>query len=398
MAKPVGSRCNMRCNYCYYLDKGRYSEHDRQTRMSFELLEKLIQEAIACADGPVISFVWHGGEPTLAGLDFYKKAVELERKYLPSGWVAWNNLQTNGYMMNDLWCSFLKENHFDVGVSMDGSQRVHDKHRHDAKGGGSTWERVTRSIQRLRAYDIEPDILCTVNALSCEDPLEVYRAVRGTGCTWCQFIPIVAKRPDGSFSKESVKPEEYGRFLITIFDEWIHHDLGRMDVQLFAELARIMAGGGPSLCWMSETCGRALIAEEDGAIYSCDHFVDSEHRLGYLASSDHTYGRKHGKADSQVILHNANLKEMADSDFQIAFGNAKKDTLTSECKACPYLRFCGGGCLKDRFGQSESGEEGQYYLCKGVKAFFTHAVPILGQIMEMSRNGMKPAEIMKALS
>lgn len=396
MAKPVGSRCNMRCNYCYYLDKGQYSEHDRQTRMSYELLEKLIAEAVSCADGPVVSFVWHGGEPTLAGLDFYKKAVELERKYLPSGWTAWNNLQTNGYMLNDLWCSFLKENRFDVGVSMDGSRKVHDRHRHDMKSGGSTWERVTRSIQRLRTHGIEPDILCTVNSLSCADPLDVYRSIRNTRCTWCQFIPIVVRRRDGSFSKESVTPEGYGQFLITVFDEWVHNDLGRIDVQLFAETARIMAGGEPSLCWMSETCGRALIAEEDGAIYSCDHFVDGEHRLGYLIGANHKQSGKHG-ADSQMIVQGDSLREMADSDFQITFGNAKKDTLTSECRACPYLRFCGGGCLKDRFGLSVSGEEGQYYLCQGLKAFFAHAIPVLERVMEMSRNGMSSAEIMNNL-
>ncbi len=157
MAKPVGSRCNMHCDYCYYLEKGQYSEHERQTRMSYDLLETLIKETIGAAEGPVVSFVWHGGEPTIAGLDFYKKVVELERKYLPSGWQVWNNLQTNGFMMNDLWCRFLKENQFDVGVSFDGSARVHDQNRHDLKGG-ATQIRILRSIQRLRSFGIEPNI------------------------------------------------------------------------------------------------------------------------------------------------------------------------------------------------------------------------------------------------
>ena len=380
MAKPVGSRCNMHCDYCYYLEKGQYSEHERQTRMSYEILEKLIKETISNSEGPVVSFVWHGGEPTIAGLDFYKKVVELEHKYLPSGWQVWNNLQTNGFMMNDLWCRFLKENRFDVGVSMDGSARIHDLHRRDLKGSG-THARVIRSIERLRANGIEPDILCTVNAVSCEDPLEVYRAIKDTGCTWCQFIPIVVREPsedspDAStapyhFSKESVTPEGYGQFLITVFDEWVHHDLGKIDVQLFAETARIMAGGEPSLCWMSETCGRALIAEEDGAIYSCDHFVDNAHRLGMLQEHE--------------------LGEMANSDFQIAFGNAKQDSLTEACKNCPYLKYCGGGCPKDRF------EEGQYYLCRGLRAFFAHAEPILEKVMTLSRDGKSPKEIMTTL-
>ena len=370
MAKPVGSRCNMHCDYCYYLEKGQYSAHERQTRMSYEILEKLIKETISNSEGPVVSFVWHGGEPTIAGLDFYKKVVELERKYLPAGWQVWNNLQTNGYQMNDLWCQFLKEIHFDVGVSFDGSARVHDRHRHDLKGG-ATQARIARSIQRLRLHGIEPDILCTVNALSCEDPLEVYRAIKDTGCSWCQFIPIVVRQEDGSFSKESVTPEGYGNFLVTVFDEWVRHDLGKIDVQLFAETARIMAGGEPSLCWMSDTCGRALIAEEDGAIYSCDHFVDDAHRLG--------------------MLRDADLGKMANSDFQIAFGNAKKESLTETCKACPFLKYCGGGCPKDRF------MEGQYYLCEGLRIFFAHAEPILEKVMTFSREGKSPKEIMAEL-
>lgn len=376
MAKPVGSRCNMHCDYCYYLEKGQYSEHERQTRMSYDLLETLIKETIRTAKGPIVSFVWHGGEPTIAGLDFYKKVVELERKYLPSGWQVWNNLQTNGFTMNNLWCNFLKENHFDVGVSFDGSAKVHDQNRHDLKGGG-TQARILRSIQRLRGHGIEPDILCTVNSKSCEDPLDVYRAIRDTGCGWCQFIPIVVRQQDGSFSKESVTPEGYGLFLITIFDEWVRHDLGKIDVQLFAEIARIMAGGEPSLCWMSQTCGRALIAEEDGAIYSCDHFVDDDHRLG--------------------MLQQKGLGEMANSPFQIAFGEAKRDLLTKECQSCPFLKFCNGGCLKDRFGKSCEGEEGQYYLCPGLKAFFAHAEPILERIMKMSREGKTQAEIMATI-
>lgn len=376
MAKPVGSRCNMHCDYCYYLEKGQYSEHKRQSRMSYELLETLIKETIDAAEGPVVSFVWHGGEPTIAGLDFYKKVVELERKYLPSGWQVWNNLQTNGFMMNDLWCRFLKDNHFDVGVSFDGSSRVHDRSRHDLKGG-ATQARVLRSIQRLRAHGIEPDILCTVNSASCEDPLDVYRAIRETGCGWCQFIPIVVRQPDGTFSPESVTPEDYGTFLITIFDEWVKNDLGKIDVQLFAETARVMAGGEASLCWMAKTCGRALIAEEDGAIYSCDHFVDDEHRLGRLKQKD--------------------LGEMANSDFQIAFGESKCTTLTKECQSCPFLKFCNGGCLKDRFGKSNTGEEGQYYLCAGLKAFFSHAQPVLERVMKMSREGKSQSEIMASL-
>jgi uncharacterized protein len=372
MAKPVGSRCNMRCAYCYYLEKGKYSESRKQTCMSYSLLEKLIRQTVAASPGPVVSFTWHGGEPTLAGMDFYKKALELERKYLPRGWEAWNNLQTNGLLLNESWCRFLKENRFDVGLSIDGSARVHDANRRLLNGTG-TFERVSASIRRLRHAGVEPDLLCTVNEVSQDKPLEVYRALRDTGCTWVQFIPVVI-RGDGGTAPGSVSPEGYGSFLTAVFDEWVRQDLGLLDVQLFAEMARIMAGGQASLCWMSPTCGHVLIAEEDGAVYSCDHFVDPEHRLG--------------------TLRDGSLTRMAQGGFQRAFGLAKRESLTDECRACPYLRFCNGGCPKDRFGLSADGQSGQYWLCPGLKAFFSHAEPILKRVMALSAEGKTPPEIM----
>jgi len=376
MAKPVGSRCNMRCAYCYYLEKGKYSENPKQTRMSFDLLEKLIRQTIAASPGPTVSFTWHGGEPTLAGMDFYKKALELEKKYLPRGWEAWNNLQTNGLLLNEGWCRFLKENRFDVGLSIDGSAEVHDFNRRLVNGAG-TFGRVSAAIRRLREHGVEPDLLCTVNAFSQERPLEVYRALRETGCAWVQFIPVVIRDASGGAAPGSVSPEGYGRFLTAVFDEWVRHDLGVLDVQLFAEMARILAGGQASLCWMSPTCGHVLIAEEDGAVYSCDHFVDPGHRLG--------------------TLYEGSLTRMAESDFQRAFGETKREGLTEECKVCPWLRFCNGGCPKDRFGLSVSGQAGQYWLCPGLKAFFSHAEPVLKRVMALSAGGRKPPEIMAEL-
>ena len=376
MAKPVGSRCNMRCAYCYYLEKGKYSESEKQTRMSFSLLERLIRQTIAASPGPVVSFTWHGGEPTLAGMDFYKKALELERKYLPRGWEVWNNLQTNGLLLNEGWCRFLKENRFDVGLSIDGPAAVHDRNRRLVNGAG-TFERVRAAIRRLREAGLEPDLLCTVNAASQEQPLEVYRALRETGCGWVQFIPVVIRNGEGGADPRSVTPEGYGRFLTAVFDEWVTCDLGVLDVQLFAEMARIMAGGEASLCWMSPVCGHVLVAEEDGAVYSCDHFVDPEHRLGTLRAGS--------------------LAQIAGSGFQRAFGQSKRDALTDECRTCPYLRFCNGGCPKDRFGVSADGQPGQYWLCPGLKAFFAHAEPVLEKVMAMSAGGMKPAEIMAEL-
>ena len=376
MVKPVGSRCNMRCSYCYYLEKGKFSAHAKQSRMSFDLLEKLIRQTIEAAEGPVVSFTWHGGEPTLAGIDFYKKAVELERKYLPRGWQAWNNLQTNGLMLNDSWCKFLRDNRFDVGLSIDGAAWVHDKNRRD-RGGAGTYERVVKAARRLQAVGIQPDLLCTVNADSATDPLGVYRGLRELGTGWAQFIPIVVRLPDGSIAPESVTPDGYGDFLCAVFDEWVTHDLGELDVQLFAETARIWAGGEASLCWMAPTCGRVLIAEEDGGVYACDHFVDAEHRLGSLT--------------------NARLDALANSERQFQFGDLKRDALTDECKRCPWLPCCNGGCLKDRFGLSEDGEPGQYYLCRGLKRFFAHAHGPMTRVMELSSQGVKPGEIMETL-
>ena len=376
MVKPVGSRCNMRCAYCYYLEKGKYSQNGKQTRMGFDLLERLIRQTIAASPGPVVSFTWHGGEPTLAGIDFYKKALELEQKYLPRGWEVWNNLQTNGLLLNDTWCRFLRENSFDVGLSIDGPAAVHDRNRRLIDGSAS-FERVHASIRRLKDHGIEPDLLCTVNAVSEQQPLEVYRALRDMQCGWVQFIPVVIRDPAGGTDPRSTNPEGYGHFLIAVFDEWVTHDLGILDVQLFAEMARIMAGGAASLCWMSPVCGHVLIAEEDGAVYSCDHFVDPEHRLG--------------------MLHTGNLSRMATSEFQRSFGSGKRDTLTGECLRCPFLRFCNGGCPKDRFGVSFDRQEGQYWLCSGLKAFFAHAEPVLAHVMDMSAQGKKPSEIMSAL-
>jgi len=375
MAKPVGSRCNMRCAYCYYLDKGKYSSHEKQSRMSFALLERLIRQSIEASPGPVVSFVWHGGEPTLAGLEFYQKAVELQKKYLPKGWQAWNNLQTNGLLLNKKWCQFLKENRFDVGVSIDGSGAVHDRNRRDL-GGAPTHSRVRQAVKSLRAAGVQADLLCTVNASTSGDPEGVYQALAELDCGWVQFIPIVVRLGDG-FSPESVTPEGYGEFLCKIFDLWVHNGLGRLDIQLFAEMARILAGGQASVCWMAPECGRALVVEEDGSVYACDHFVDGEHRLGSLAG--------------------AKLENLVGLPVQTAFGRSKSESITAQCRRCPWYKFCGGGCLKDRFAFSEDGEPGHYYLCDGLQKLFSHSVPVLEKIMNLSRQGLGPGKIMKRM-
>ncbi len=372
MVKPVGSRCNMRCSYCYYLDKGKYSMHKKQSCMKTALLERIIRETIQAQKGDVISFVWHGGEPLLAGIPFYQKALELQKKYLPAGKTVWNNIQTNGLMLNDEWCRFLAMNHFDVGISIDGTEAVHNQNRRDLNGS-ATWQRITDNIRRLKKYRIMPDLLCTVNSETVKDPLGVYHCLKELDTGWIQFIPIVIRRNDGTFSSLSVKPEEYGEFLCRIFDEWITTDLGKTDVQLFVEAARTAAGGKPSVCWLSETCGKVLIAEEDGSIYACDHFVDDLHRRGNI--------------------QNTKLNKMVYSDAQKEFGESKRTALSRQCLECQWLKYCRGGCLKDRFKDDSSGEE-QYYLCRGMKMFYQHSVSFLEKATELSAKKYTSAQIM----
>lgn len=376
IAKPVGSRCNMQCRYCYYLEKGQYSTHKKQSKMSIALLEQLIRQTIEANPGPVVSFTWHGGEPTLAGLDFYRQVVALQKKHLPKGWEAWNNLQTNGLLLNREFCVFLRENRFDVGLSIDGDELTHDANRLD-RGGKETYARVLRAVQLLKSAGIQPDLLCTVNAVSEQNPLAVYRALRDLDTGWIQFIPIVIRREDGTIDPISATPEGYGKFLCTIFDEWITNDLGRVDVQLFAETAKVWAGGTAGVCFMAPTCGRVLVAEEDGGVYACDHFVDDEHRLGNFAETP--------------------IGILAETAEQQTFGASKRDALTAQCRACLWLSCCNGSCLKDRFGISDDGEAGQYYLCRSLSMFFSHADAPMHRVMTLSREGKTPAQIMKLM-
>jgi uncharacterized protein len=376
MAKPVASRCNLACSYCYYLETGHDDPWPPQARMTADVLEAFIRQYIQASPGPAVPFTWHGGEPTLAGVGFYRRALELQRKHLPAGWECWNNLQTNGVLLDDEWCAFLAKARFDVGLSIDGTKDLHDRFRKD-RGGNGSYERVVVAIRRLQAHGIRPDLLCTVTSNAAQAPLAVYRALRAFHTGWIQFIPIVRRSPDGQVTPDSVTPEGYGGFLCRVFDEWVRHDLGRLDVQLFAETARVWAGGAAGLCWMRATCGRALIVERDGSVYSCDHFVDAAHRIGDIQTST--------------------LRALADSPEQHRFGDSKRDALTAQCQGCPWLAVCGGGCLKDRFAVSDDGEPGQYYLCGGLRRFFAHARRPLELAMEMSRHGKSPEAIMAAM-
>lgn len=326
--------------------------------MDEKLLGDTIRNCIESSDGPVVSFVWHGGEPTLAGLDFYRKAVELQRKYLPAGWQCWNNLQSNGLLLDENWCRFLADNHFDVGISIDGTKRIHDFYRKDSQGK-ATYEKIKENIQRLKEHGVKADLLCTVTEESAEAALEVYECLSEMNTGWIQFIPIV-NRTETGYSEESVKPESYGRFLCALFDEWIRKRIGETDIQLFMEMMNIYAGGQSSLCWLSETCGMIPVIESDGTVYSCDHFVNEANIIGHIAEDS--------------------LRKMLAGKHQYDFSYAKKFDVAEDCLNCPWWHVCHGACPKDRVA-------GRYYLCDGLKMLFKHSEPYLKRAVRLLKQG-----------
>lgn len=369
MAKPVGSLCNMHCAYCYYLQAD--NEQDASVyRMKDEVLETYIRSVIEASPGPAVSFTWHGGEPTLAGIPFYEKAVSLQKKYLPKGWSVWNNMQTNGLLIDDDWCEFLKRNRFDIGLSIDGTRFVHDRYRED-NGGSDTYERVRHALGLFQKHGIQPDLLCTVTADTAQNGRQVYSTLRRYHTGWIQFIPIIRRDASGSVTPDSVTPQLYGKFLKTVFREWFSHDLGSLNVQLFAETALVLSGKPANVCWLKEECGDVLVVEKDGTVYNCDHFVDRHHKNGNLMDTP--------------------MKDLVNGEMQKAFGARKKE-LPASCQECPWLFICHGGCPKDRFA-----ENGEYYLCEGMKAYLEYAVPYLKQAMELSRQGYTSAQIMKKI-
>ena len=375
MIKPVGSLCNMRCSYCYYLDTP-YADGLPAYMMTDEVLEQTIRACIQAVHGPVLSFTWHGGEPAGCGIAFYEKVLRLQRQYCPEGLTIINNLQTNGILLDDAFCDFLAAHHFDVGLSIDGTKAVHDAYRR-AADGGPTYDQVYQAAKRLTAHGIQPDLLCTVHDRTLIQGKEVYRTLRGLGTGWIQFIPIVRRTPEGSVTPDSADPAGYGQFLKEVFIEWFFHDLGQTQVQLFAEMSSVLAGGSASVCTMAPVCGQVPVIEHDGSVYACDHFVRESHRLGHIGEQP--------------------LEEMLSSSLCTSFGAAKSTGLTTECRACPYLEVCRGGCLKDRFASSSTGEPGQYYLCPGLKDFFSLAVPVLKEAVRLSSLHIPRTEIQRRI-
>ena len=382
MAKPVGALCNLSCQYCYYLGKRRLYPPGERYRMSDEVLEAYVRAFIGASPGPVVHFVWHGGEPTLAGIAFYRRAVELERRYLPEGWRCLNSLQTNGTLLDEKWCTFLAEERFAVGISIDGPAAVHDAARPDRRGKGSH-AATMRGFRLLRHYGVDPDVLCTVNAGNGGEPLELYRYFLDQGVRWLQFIPVVERAAGGGVSERSVAPGAFGEFLCKVFGEWVRYDVGRIGVQNFLEALLVVTGQPANLCVMAETCGLALAIEHDGSVYSCDHFVDAAHRLGNVRQ----------RASGPEV----GLAALVGSPRQAAFGHAKRASLPEYCQECAVLFMCNGGCPKDRFGTTADGEAGLNYLCEGYRTFYGYALPHLRRMAGLAEAGRSVSTIMAEL-
>lgn len=358
MLKPTGSRCNLRCDYCYYLSKHDMYEDSRQ-EMSEELLEEFTRQYLEAQTQEEVLFTWHGGEPLLRGLDFYKKALELQRHY-GRGRVIDNCLQTNGTLLNEEWCRFFHDNNFLIGISIDGKREWHDTLR------TNSFARVMEGIKLLNEYDVQWNAMAVVNSLNVKDPVGFYRFFRDTGCQFLQFEPIVERTDTegrllaphdkgGAMTPESVSPEEYGEFLCKVFDEWFANDIGEIFIQHFEATLANIYGVPPGICSFAPRCGQAAAMEHNGDLYSCDHFVFPEYWLGN-------------------IRHNT-ITEMMYGERQQRFGTEKYTTLSERCRECKWLKLCYGECPKNRFM-----EDGTNYLCAAYRMFFDHAVPQLRKI------------------
>lgn len=397
MIKPAGSACNLDCAYCFYLSKERLNGGPGAGRMSDEVLDSFVRQYIEGVTGAEVVFSWQGGEPTLRGLDFFSKVVELQKKYAKPNQRIENDLQTNGTLLDDEWCVFLKENRFLVGLSIDGPRELHDHYR-ISKNKEPTFDRVFRAAKLLMQHDVPFNTLTCVNRINAKHPKEVYRFLRRElNSTYIQFTPVVEYRGfesmaphkwdvgkfprDGSLEARpglptsivtdwSVDPYDWGDFLIKVFDEWRRKDLGKVLVNHFETLVAQHLGLPPQMCVYHEFCGKGLAIEHDGGVYACDHFVYPEYLVGDIK-------------DRQ-------LSELVFSPAQVRFGYAKSETLPRYCRECPYLTDCWGECPKNRILCTKDGEPGLNYLCRGIKKYLNHALPKVKRIADQIKSTPAP--------
>lgn len=394
MAKPAGASCNLACQYCYYLEKARLYRHDAPAAgapvMSDALLEKFVRDYIGSQTQPQVLFTWHGGEPLLRPLSFYRRAVALQRQYAGGRQID-NCIQTNGTLLTDEWCRFFKEQGWLVGLSVDGPQPLHDAYRRHASGR-PTFDEVMRGIELLDRHGVEWNALATVNHLNAGHPHEFYVFFKQAGCRYIQFTPVVERlmphadgrhlaapceTPEAQLAPFSVRPGEWGDFLCTLFDEWVRSDVGEYFIQLFDATLANWAGVPPGVCTLAETCGHAAVMEWNGDVYACDHYVFPEYRLGNLLHDD--------------------LPAMLYSRRQLRFGRAKRDSLPTQCRRCQWLFACHGECPRNRFARTGTGEPGLNYLCEGYRRFFAHAAPYMDYMKREYLAGRPPAGIVEHL-
>jgi len=388
MAKPTGAQCNLDCAYCFFLKKD--ALYPGSTfRMSDDVMEKYIRQTIAGHTVPQVTIAWQG-EPTLMGLDFFRRAVDIEMDALRPGMTIENTFQTNGVLLDDEWCEFLHETRFLVGLSVDGPRALHDAYRKD-KAGNSVFDKVVKAARLMQKHQVEFNVLCTVNAVNSQHPLEVYKFFRDELQTpYLQFIPIVEKE-EGSdpcsvssdqdsgvkITNRSVQPGQYGRFLIEIFDEWVQRDVGKMYVLFFDGVLMSYLRGHSSLCVLQPTCGEGVALEHNGDVYSCDHFVEPQHLLGNIATTP--------------------LPLLVSTVKQLRFGQSKSRTLPHVCRECAFLFTCHGECPKNRVLKAPDGEAGLNWLCAGLKAFFAHTEQPMKAMADLLKRGRPAEEIMQAV-
>ena len=383
--KPVGARCNLHCGYCYYLDKDDVCGVDCAKMMDYSTLENYIRHHYVASTSDTVMFTWHGGEPLLAGIDFYKKALTLQKKHLPHGKNFLNGIQTNGTLITKEWCVFFAENGFTVGISLDGPKTFHNALRRFENGAGS-FEKTLRGHNLLREYGINPEILCVVNAYNVYYPLDVYGFFKMLGSQYISFLPLVERKGRASplpppkegdldkqgnsevesVSKASVPAFEFGLFLVAIFDEWVKNDIGVVKIQIFEEALRTAFHQEHSLCVFREKCGGVPVIERNGNFYQCDHYVEKERLIGNVNDNS--------------------LMALLNHPDQKAFGLAKKHSLPQHCIQCEVRAMCNGECPKNRFITSPAGELGLNYLCEGYQYFFNHCKPFIQMVSELTRN------------
>ncbi len=397
LAKPSGSTCNIDCKYCFFLSKEALYPNDK-SRMSEATLETYIRQLLESHRAPQVTVAWQGGEPTLMKLDFFRRSVELVEKYRRPGQTVQHTFQTNGILVDDEWCAFFKEHNFLVGLSVDGPRELHDAYRLD-RGGQGTFDKVMQGWRRLHRHGVEFNILCTVNAANQKHGRTVYRFFRDElHAKWVQFIPIIERATADTIAianqgwseqpgrkrllytqtgdlvtERSVGSEQYGRFLVDVFEEWVRHDVGKVFVQLF-DVTLEAFFGRHLLCIHAPTCGYGPALEHNGDLYSCDHFVEPRHLLGNI--------------------HQTHMLKLIASPEQRKFGDDKRDTLTAQCRNCEVRPLCNGGCPKDRFALSRDGEPGQNYLCGGLELFFTHTLTAMRKMAQLFQTGHPASDVM----